>query len=161
MPIWRSLGRWGMAPPREPVRRPSACKHGVRDSIAGPIRAPSVSAGVWGTDGVFINRRVFCKQPVALRTHSLALGVLIRYPTRVMTHATSLFREPPKLLRPASTGPSCAGWRFFVDRGQCRVATGEAAVAELADALDLGSSDRKVVEVRVLSAAIRPIIFLT
>ena len=29
----------------------------------------------------------------------------------------------------------------------------KAAVAELADALDLGSSDRKVVEVRVLSAA--------
>ena len=37
-------------------------------------------------------------------TRSLALGARIRYPTQVMSHATSLFRESPKLLWTLAVG---------------------------------------------------------
>ena len=50
----------------------------IRDAIGGADQNPKRQRGV------IVNRRGHCEQTVCLRTHSLTLGALIWYATRVM-----------------------------------------------------------------------------
>ena len=74
---------------------------------------------------VFVNRRGLGEQALGLRTHSLALGALIQYQTRVMTRVASLFREPPKRSRWTQTERTsslyCAWCAVTMRTGPCVV----------------------------------------